>query len=139
MNKRIRKKRIKRAVRELVAAYQEYETARERVFLWNVQNRDPVLPGNRVDDGAQWSAAQVSDRRERTKQSGNTALNCGGFSFLKGADAETKPSYLAKRMVQFSDGFGFIQSKDARSHDFYVTMQITQDGRCCRGSYSKRS
>ena len=33
MNKRIRKKRIKRAVRELVAAYQEYETARERVFL----------------------------------------------------------------------------------------------------------
>ncbi|MDE7245337.1 MAG: hypothetical protein K2O18_15380 [Oscillospiraceae bacterium] len=37
MNKRIRKKHLKRAVCELVAAYEEYETARERVFLEAVQ------------------------------------------------------------------------------------------------------
>ena len=32
MNKRIRKKQFKRTLRELVAAYDEYEAARERIF-----------------------------------------------------------------------------------------------------------
>ena len=32
MNKRIRKKQLKRALLELLAAYGEYEAARERVF-----------------------------------------------------------------------------------------------------------
>ena len=32
MNKRIRKKQLKRTLRELVAAYDEYEAARERNF-----------------------------------------------------------------------------------------------------------
>ena len=32
MNKRIRKKQLKRTLRELVAAYDEYKAARERIF-----------------------------------------------------------------------------------------------------------
>ncbi len=33
MNKRIRKKQLKRAVRGLIAACEEYEAARDRIFL----------------------------------------------------------------------------------------------------------
>lgn len=42
------------------------------------------------------------------------------------------------RMVLFSNGHGFILSKNPRSHNFYITLQFVQeDGklRCYRGSY----
>lgn len=38
MNKRIRKKRLKRTLCELLAAYDEYEAARERVFRKALQD-----------------------------------------------------------------------------------------------------
>ena len=38
MNKRIRKKQFKRTLRGLVAAYNEYEAARERIFRKAVQD-----------------------------------------------------------------------------------------------------
>ena len=44
-------------------------------------------------------------------------------------------SYIVWRIVRFSDGCGFVLSKNARSHNFYVTMQFNQEGRCYRGSY----
>ncbi len=37
MNKRIRKKQLKRTLRNMLAAYNEYETARERAFRRAVQ------------------------------------------------------------------------------------------------------
>lgn len=38
MNKRIRKKQFKRTLRGLVAAYNEYEAARERIFRKAIQD-----------------------------------------------------------------------------------------------------
>ena len=38
MNKRIRKKQFKRALRGLLAVYDEYEAARERVFRETLQD-----------------------------------------------------------------------------------------------------
>ncbi|MDE7221490.1 MAG: hypothetical protein K2O45_18085 [Oscillospiraceae bacterium] len=38
MNKRIRKKQFKRMLRELIAAYDEYEAARERIFRKALQD-----------------------------------------------------------------------------------------------------
>ena len=38
MNKRIRKKQLKRALNGLLAAYDEYEAARERVFRKALQD-----------------------------------------------------------------------------------------------------
>ena len=47
-------------------------------------------------------------------------------------------SYIVWRMVLFSDGHGFILSKNVRSHDFYITLQFVQENgrpRCYRGGY----
>ena len=54
---------------------------------------------------------------------------------MKEVDAETNQSYIVWRIVRFSDGCGFVLSKNVRSHNFYVTMQFNQEGRCYRGSY----
>ncbi len=43
MNKRIRKKQLKRALHELIAAYDEYEAARERVFRKALQDVTDVV------------------------------------------------------------------------------------------------
>lgn len=57
------------------------------------------------------------------------------FFVLKEADAKTNPSYIVWRIVLFSDGCGLVLSKNLKSHNFYVTMQFTQERRCYRGSY----
>ena len=46
--------------------------------------------------------------------------------------------YIMWRMVLFSDGHGFILSKNVRTHNFYITLQFEQESgktRCYRGSY----
>ena len=47
MNKRIRKKHFKRALNGLLAAYDEYETARERVFRKTLQDVSDAYGGSK--------------------------------------------------------------------------------------------
>ena len=62
----------------------------------------------------------------------------GGLYFFAGGMLIENKSYIVWRMVLFSDGHGFILSKNVRSHNFYITLQFVQENgrpRCYRGGY----
>ena len=49
-----------------------------------------------------------------------------------------KNPYVVWRIVLFSDGHGFILSRNIRTHAFYITLQFVQENgrpRCYRGGY----